>query len=61
MPDETPSDQLAAKIAARLVKEGLISADAAAKLKATLAQGTVTQDDWRLPIELGDQKKEAKK
>ncbi|MFZ4398347.1 MAG: hypothetical protein ACOYOU_22255 [Kiritimatiellia bacterium] len=61
MPDETTSEQLAAKIAARLVKEGLLSVDAAAKLKPKLAQGTVTQDDWRLPVELGDKKKEAAK
>ncbi|GEM_PF-1484808 len=61
MHKETPSEQLAAKIADRLVKEGLLPPDAATRLKPKLAQGTVTQDDWRLPIELGDKKKEAAK
>lgn len=48
----TPSEQLAANIVARLVSEGLMSAEHAKRLEPQLSQGKVTGEDWRLPIEL---------
>jgi hypothetical protein len=58
----TPSEQLAANIVARLVSEGLMSADQAKRLEPSLAAGKVTGADWRLPIELAipEPKKAAK-
>lgn len=56
---DTPSQTLAAKIAERLVSEGLISAAAAKQLQPRLAEGQMRPEDWRLPVELGDKKKEA--
>ena len=56
---DTPSQALAAKITERLVREGLITADAAKKIQPKLAEGKLRAEDWRLPIELV-KKKEAK-
>ena len=56
---DTPSQTLAAKITERLVREGLITADAAKKVQPKLAEGKLRAEDWRLPLELGE-KKEAK-
>lgn len=56
---DTPSQVLATKITERLVREGLITADAAKKLQPKLAEGKLRAEDWRLPIELA-KKKEAK-
>ena len=56
---DTPSQTLAAKITERLVREGLITADAAKKIQPKLAEGKLRAEDWRLPLELGE-KKEAK-
>jgi hypothetical protein len=56
---DTPSQALAAKIADRLVSEGLLTADAAEKLQPKLAEGKLRAEDWRLPLELAE-KKEAK-
>ena len=53
---DTPSQTLAAKIADRLVKEGLLSEDAANKIQPKLADGKLRPEDWRLPIELAKQK-----
>lgn len=52
----TPSQILAAKIAERLVSEGLVTAAASKALEQTLADGTLRAEDWRLPIELAAQK-----
>lgn len=57
---DTPSQVLATKITERLVREGLITADAAKKLQPKLAEGKLRAEDWRLPIELAE-KKEAKR
>lgn len=51
---DTPSQTLAARIAERLVREGLITAEAAKKIQPKLAEGRLRAEDWRLPIELGD-------
>ena len=56
----TPSYILAAKIIERLVGEGLVTAEAAKKLQPRVAEGKMTAEDWRLPIELA-QKKELKR
>ncbi len=53
---DTPSQALAAKITERLVREGLISADAAKKIQPKLAEGKLRVEDWRLPIELAEKK-----
>jgi hypothetical protein len=49
----TPSELLAAKITDRLVKEGLITAEAAKRFQPKLAGGTLRSEDW-LPVELAD-------
>jgi len=49
---ETPSQTLARQIVERLVREKLISAEAARTLQPKLADGTLRAGDWRLPIEL---------
>lgn len=49
---ETPSQTLARQIVERLVREKLISAEAASMLQPKLANGTLRAEDWRLPIEL---------
>lgn len=56
---DTPSQALAAKITERLVREELITADAAKRIQPKLAEGKLRAEDWRLPIELA-KKKEAK-
>ena len=56
---DTPSQALAAKITERLVREGLLTADAAKKIQIKLAEGKLRVEDWRLLIELAG-KKEAK-
>ena len=53
---DTPSQSLAAKITERLVREGLITADAAKKIQPRLAEGKLRVEDWRLPIELAGKK-----
>jgi hypothetical protein len=56
---DTPSQALAARIADRLVSEGLLTADAARKLQPKLAEGKLRAEDWRLPLERAE-KKESK-
>ncbi len=56
---DTPSQALAAKITERLVREGLVTAEAAKKIQPKLADGKLRAEDWRLPIELAE-KKEAR-
>jgi hypothetical protein len=53
---DTPSQQLAAKIIERLIAEKLLWPADGKKLSAKLADGKLTPEDWRLPLELaGDQ------
>lgn len=54
---DAPSQALAAKIAERLVSEGLITPVAAKAIQPKLADGTLLSEDWRLPIELSDRKR----
>ncbi|MEO0771393.1 MAG: hypothetical protein AAFY72_18560 [Cyanobacteria bacterium J06649_4] len=54
---ETPAQKLAAKIAARLVEAGLLTAERGQKIQANLPNGDVKADDWRLEIELSHQDK----
>lgn len=56
---ETPSQTLAATIIERLIREGVITAEAAKAIQPKLAEGKLRGEDWRLPIELGV-RKEAK-
>jgi hypothetical protein len=53
---DTPSQALAAKITERLVREGLITAEAAKRLQPKFAEGKLRPEDWRLPIELAEKK-----
>ncbi len=54
---EKPRGQLATKIVDRLVKEKLISPASGKKMLPKLADGQLRPEDWRLPIELGAEKK----
>lgn len=49
---DKPSQVLAKRIVERLVREGLIGADAANILQLKLAEGKLKADDWRLPVEI---------
>ncbi len=53
---DTPSEALARRITTRLVNEGLLTDAAAKTLHPKMADGTLRQEDWRLPIELGVKK-----
>lgn len=44
---DTPSQRLAAQIVERLLREGLISAEAARELAFKLAEGTLGAEDWQ--------------
>ena len=44
---DTPSQRLAAQIVARLLREGLISAEAARDLTLKLAEGALAAEDWQ--------------
>ncbi len=57
---DTPSQRLAARIVDRLVAEKLLDVEAGKKLLPKLAAGKLQPEDWRLPIETSDRKKEAK-
>jgi hypothetical protein len=50
--NETPSQQLAARIVERLIAEKLLSPANGQKLLANLADGKLRPEDWRLPLEL---------
>ena len=52
----TPSQALAAKIAERLIQEGLMTSEGAKKLLPSLADGKLRAEDWRLSVELGEKK-----
>lgn len=47
----TPSEELAERVAARLVKEGLILRDDEDRLRKKLADGTAKADDWKIAVE----------
>ncbi len=49
---EPPAEALARRIVERLVAEGLIGAGAADGLRPKLADGTLKDEDWSLPIEI---------
>jgi hypothetical protein len=49
---DTPSQLLAKKITDRLVKDKLLTLEAAKKMLPSLADGKLRAEDWRLPIEL---------
>jgi hypothetical protein len=44
---DTPSQRIAAQIVERLLREGLVSADAARELALKLAEGTLRAEDWQ--------------
>ncbi len=53
---DTPSQALAARITERLVRENLITAEAAKRLQPKLAEGTLRAEDWRLLLEVAEMK-----
>ncbi|MEX2382544.1 MAG: hypothetical protein WD490_09185 [Opitutales bacterium] len=55
---DKPLHALAKRITDRLVKEGLFTEPAGKKAQALIASGKMTQEDWRLPIELATEKTE---
>ena len=44
---DTPSQRLAAQIVERLLREGLLSAEAARGLALKLADGTLSAEEWQ--------------
>lgn len=57
---DTPSGQLAAKIMDRLIEEKLLIPEDRKKLLTKLGDGKLTQEDWRLAIELAPDKEKRK-
>lgn len=57
---DTPSQALAKRISKRLIAAQLLTEDAANRLTSKLADGKLKAEDWRLPIEIGTKKEEAK-
>lgn len=55
---QTPSENLASKIAERLVKEGLLTEKSAKAILPKLADGKLSSEDWRLAVELAATKEE---
>jgi len=53
---DTPSGQLAAKIMDRLIEEKLLTSEDRKKLLTKLGGGKVSQEDWRLAIEVAQAK-----
>jgi hypothetical protein len=53
---DTPSQKLAAKIIERLIHEDLITPTDGERMSAKLADGKLQPEDWRLPLELKEQK-----
>lgn len=47
---DTPSQRLAAKIVERLLREGLLSAEAARELALKLAEGALRGEDWQAAL-----------
>jgi hypothetical protein len=54
----TSPKELAESIMDRLISEGLLTEDNRAKLLEKLANGLITQEEWRLSIELANAKRE---
>lgn len=54
---QTPTEQLARRIVARLGKEGLLSEDQGGKLLPRLIAGSAKGEDWRFAIETSLQSK----
>ena len=53
---DAPSLALAKKIVDRLVHEKLLTEQDGKKILPKLAEGKLRQEDWRLPVELGNAK-----
>ena len=49
---ESPSQNLAEKLAARLVAEGLLTPERGKRIEDRLPSGGVKAEDWKLEIEL---------
>jgi hypothetical protein len=47
----TPSERLASRIVERLVAEGLVAREDAARLLPKIAGGKTRTEDWRLAVE----------
>lgn len=50
----TPSEVLAARIAERLVAEGLMTPEQTERVLPELAGGTMKPEDWRFAMEMSD-------
>lgn len=57
---DSPSELLSAKIIERLITEKLITPDDGKKLTSKMAAGKLRPEDWRLPIELAEDKESKK-
>lgn len=55
-PARPPGEQLAERIIARLLAEKLLTARDGKRLLAPLAEGELSADDWRLPLEISAEK-----
>lgn len=55
-PAVPPAAQLAQRILDRLVAEKLLTARDARRMLTPLADGELGADDWRLPLEVSDEK-----
>ena len=55
---ESPSEQLAQKIIDRLSQEKLLTPERGQRLVSKLADGSLTPEDWKVDIELSQQKSE---
>jgi hypothetical protein len=53
---QTPSSQLAAKIIDRLVREKLLTLEESKKILSKIAEGKARAEDWRLAIEISEEK-----
>lgn len=47
----TASETIASKIIKRLVEGGLMSEADAERIRSSLADGSLRQEDWKLPLE----------
>ena len=48
---QTPSQKLAAKFAARLIDQGLMSYADSKRMEPKIAEGTAKGPEWKLPVE----------
>lgn len=56
---ESPSQKLALRIVERLINEKLIAPGDAKKIASKLAEGKLKGEDWRVAIELAEQKNQS--